>query len=119
MLPPTERVIALIPDLMASVRVESAAHAAGLALEVVSGAGWNQAVAGGARGAVVDLTAAEAVAAVALAAAAGIPTLAYGPHVAEADLAAARAAGATHVLTRGRLLAAPGRELARLLDGTP
>lgn len=119
MYPPSERLIALIPDLMASVRVESAARAAGLALEVVSGTGWAAAVAQGAQGAVVDLSADNAAAAVAAAANAGIPTLAYGPHVAEAELAAAAAAGAAQVLTRGKLMADPGRALLGLLGRAP
>jgi hypothetical protein len=116
---PAERVIALIPDLMAAVRLESAALAAGVVLEAVGATDWAAAVAGGAGGAVVDLTAPEATAAVMAAAGAGIPTLAYGPHVAEADLAAARAAGAAQVLTRGQLLADPGRPLLRLLGRGP
>ncbi|MCC7020529.1 MAG: hypothetical protein IT332_12275 [Ardenticatenales bacterium] len=118
--PATATLIASIPDVMADVRVGEAARAAGVPLDSVNTDAWAAALAADPRpaGAVVDLSAPGAIDRIGAAVAAGVPVLAYGPHV-EADLlTAARRAGARRVVPRGRMMQHAGALLAELLAGS-
>lgn len=112
------RLVAAIPDLMAAVRIGEAARAAGLALDVVDGGAWAAALDGPApAGAVVDLTAPDAIDRIASATARGVPVLAYGPHVDGDRLAAAAAAGARRVVPRGAMMQRAAALLTALVGG--
>ena len=102
--PATDRpiVVARIPDLMAEVRFTQAMLAAGVQARIVSPDDWVTVLTDGPTLAVVDLVPDGAIEAIETAAAAGVPVLAYGPHVDERMLDAARQAGAAQVVTRGR-----------------
>jgi len=98
-----------IPDLMAETRVASALAADGIAATAVPSGGWATAVAGASATspqpiAVVDLGGPGSFDAIAAAVAAGLTVVAFGPHVDEAGLAAARTAGAARVHARGDFL---------------
>ncbi len=102
------RVLALVPDLIMASRIEALARRTGAEFEAVES--WSEAQArladGGVSLLILDLGMAQAdPAAVARAAqAAGAQVLAYGPHVDAARLRAARRAGISRVLPRGRFL---------------
>ena len=103
-------------DLMAEVRVIESLVADSLSARAASGQAWSEEIASlsappdpdadAPRMAVgiVDLTAKDAVVAIERAVDAGVPVIAYGPHVDEQTMTAARAAGATAVYPRGRFL---------------
>jgi CheY-like chemotaxis protein len=110
------KILAVAPDLLIAVRIEAAARQSG-AQPVVVPSGPDALVRLGDTGfalVVVDLSAPGVdLPKVARAAReAGIPVLAFGPHVDKERLQAARDAGISHVLPRGRFL----RELPRLLS---
>lgn len=67
---------------------------------------------------IADLEHPLAMALIAAAAAAGVRTVAYGPHVDEEGMAAARDAGAEEVLPRSRVLRDPGAFVARFASPT-
>jgi len=110
------RVLLCIPDLMAETRVLSALAVDGLSARAVGDAEWPSVILTTLEAAregqspdhpavaVVDLTAAGAIAAIRAAVAAGLTTIAFGPHVDAAALEAARASGAARVLARGDFL---------------
>ncbi|MEO8082232.1 MAG: hypothetical protein ABI780_00270 [Ardenticatenales bacterium] len=116
---PVDSIVGSIPDLMAGVRVAESARAAGIPMRLVERDDWAAALVGPPRpaGAVVDLTADGAVARIAAAVAAGVPVLAYGPHVDLAVMDAAAAAGAVRVVPRGQMMQQAGRLLAALVSG--
>ena len=116
----TATLIASIPDVMADVRVGEAARAAGVPLDSVNADAWAAALTTDPRpaGAVVDLTAPGALDRIGAAVAAGVPVLAYGPHVAADLLAAATRAGARRVVPRGRMMQHAGALMAELLAGS-
>lgn len=118
--PTTAFLIASIPDVMADVRVGEAARAAGVPLASVNADGWAAALAADPRpaGAVVDLTAPGAIARIDAAVTAGVPVLAYGPHVDADVLAAATRAGARRIVPRGRMMQHAGALMAELLAGS-
>ncbi|MEN0111724.1 MAG: DNA-binding response regulator [Planctomycetota bacterium] len=105
-------------DLMASSAAEGAARAAGATLRVVPPSqSLDAARAASARVVAIDLTAkiddlAELIAAL-REAAPGVAVVAYGPHVHEARLAAARDAGCDLVMSRGQFHRGFGEVLAR------
>ena len=116
----SELVLAWAADLMAAARIRGAGEAAGITVRLVRGAEdlLSAAATESPRLIVVDLEArGDPAAAIARlkgdGATAAIPVLAYAPHVREAAMAAARAAGAERVLPRGAFV----RDLARLLAG--
>jgi hypothetical protein len=94
---------------MTEVRVLEALRANGLDARAVHVGQWPaSATASGSVDneviAVVDLTATDALEAITAAVDAGIPVIAFGPHVDGASFAAARAAGALAVYPRGRFV---------------
>ena len=113
-------VLAWPADLMSGARIRGSAQAAGTAVRLVRGGDElvRAAVADQPRLIVVDLEArgdpAGTIARLkAEPATAGIPVIAFAPHVREEAIAAARAAGAERVLARGEFI----RDLPRLLAG--
>lgn len=106
------RVVALVRDLMFAARIRSVAEGA---VVVQRASGLAEAVGSGTRLVLVDLEAPGALEALSEVGerARGARVVAFGPHVAEEKLAAARAAGADTVLTRGRFV----RELGELVAG--
>lgn len=130
--------IVMTADLMAEIRVLEALRAAGLTARAASPEAWALEMAAAADRSgdadpsgdagpsgdtgpstigVVDLTAPDAVAAIERAASAGVPVVAYGPHVDGDALAAARAAGATAVYPRGRFLMKTAELVRALASG--
>ncbi len=121
-------------DVMAEVRVLEALRADGLPARAATADEWAREMAAvpidldepasPTTVGIVDLTVRDAVAAIEQAAEAGVPVIAYGPHVDGDAMAAARAAGATVVYPRGRFLMQTA-ELVRALtpgaegDGKP
>ena len=98
--------VVLCVDLMDRSKI-GAAHPD--AVFVRSATALAERVAGGAVTAVIiDLSRPDALAAIAAASAAGVGVTAFGSHVDEAMLAAARDAGATDVLPRSRFFARLG-----------
>lgn len=98
--------VALCIDLMDRSKI-GAAHPD--AVFVRTAAALAERVAAGAVATViVDLSRPDAIDAIGAASAAGVRITAYGSHVDEAGLAAARAAGATEVLPRSRFFARLG-----------
>lgn len=94
---------------MTEVRVIEALRADGLDARAVTEREWPTLVKaeGSDAGdvmAVVDLTATDAQAAITTAVAAGVPVIAFGPHVDGASFDAARTAGALAVYPRGRFV---------------
>lgn len=116
---PADVIVGSIPDIMAGVRVAEAARAAGVPLRLVDHGDWVAALIGPPRpvGAVVDLSADEAIGRIAEAVAAGVTVLAFGPHVDHRAMAAAEAAGAVRVVARGQMMQQAGRLLASLASG--
>lgn len=106
------RIAALTADLLFAARIRGAAPGA---VAVQSLARLLDAVGAGTRLVLVDLQAREGVEAVGAVKAAvpGAEVVAFGPHVAEAALESARAAGADRVLVRGQFV----RQLADLVGG--
>ncbi|MEM1304309.1 MAG: hypothetical protein AAGG46_05410 [Planctomycetota bacterium] len=105
-------------DLMASSQLEGAAASAGAALVTCSPATAVASVASEAPAMVViDLTAGVEDLPAIVAAAAGQPVVAYGPHVHEKRLAAARDAGCTEVFTRGQFYRSAAAVFARCSAG--
>lgn len=118
------RILLASPDLMVASRLAGLAAQQGAALETVRsldvtppGTGYHvvildlQGLPGDA--AALVARARERLAGHGTAAAAGPAVIAFGPHVAEDRLAAARAAGADDVVSRGELLGAFAAVLAR------
>lgn len=114
--PPTAAAVALVgTNLMDRARIEEAVREAGLDLVLWRNPG---AVAAGLAGkppllAFVDLEHGAAGEAIAALAAAGVGVVAFGPHVDDVALAAARAQGATEALPRSRFFSRLPRLLPR------
>lgn len=111
-------------DLMTEVRVLEALRADGLDARSVPEEAWpglttTEGSAAKDVLAVVDLTAPDALAAVAAAVEAGIPVIAFGPHVDGASFDAARAAGALAVHPRGRFVQQAAALVRQALDKDP
>jgi DNA-binding response OmpR family regulator len=108
-------VFALVPELLAGIRVHEAAKAAGAGIRLLeTEAELRSALASGTPAlVVVDLGyhGIDGEAAVAAASAAGARVIAFGPHVQEERLEAGRQAGADRVYRRGRFL----RQVAAIL----
>ena len=109
--------LACIRDLMFSTRVRDAARRQGHDCQIVTRAADVEANLGGADLVIVDLMVpgGGALDAVAAAAGAGVPVVAYGEHVLAEVLQAGRDAGADEVLTRSEFT----RRLAALLEAQP
>jgi hypothetical protein len=106
----TTRCLLRTADLMVELRVLEALRAGGMEAQALDATAWSHEVASPDRAddrvvvAVVDLTAPDALEAIEEAVAAGVPVLAYGPHVEAELLERARAAGARAVYPRGQFL---------------
>ena len=118
-MPDAPRILLVSPDLMVGSRLAGLASGCGLTLDTVAGlnapppaSGYRVAILDlqGLRGDVADLV----TRARACLTAHGAPAvIAFGPHVAVDRLAAARAAGADDVVSRGELLGAFATIVAR------
>lgn len=118
------RILLVSPDLMVASRLGGLAARQGAALETARsldaappGTGYHVAILDlqglGGDAAVLVACARERLAALGPGAGVGPAVIAFGPHVAEDRLAAARAAGADDVVSRGELLGAFAAVLAR------
>jgi DNA-binding NarL/FixJ family response regulator len=104
------RMVALVADLMFAARIRGAAPTAAVAQSLEA---LMKAAGSGTALVLVDLQARDAVAAIEQVRerAPSARVVAFGPHVAEAALAAARSAGADRVMPRGAFV----RELAAMV----
>ncbi len=111
--PDERRILALVPELMAAVRIQQAARSLGAETAVVESRAEMTALLDLADLLVIDLSAddIDLAAVVAEARARGVEVIAFGPHVDAARLRAARRVGVRRLYPRGKFL----RELSALL----
>jgi hypothetical protein len=114
--------VALVPDMLTSVRIENAVLRANGSLRVVyTDSELYEALADRPAFAVIDLSLAslDVDAAAQRCQAAGVPLIAFGPHVDVAGLRRARSAGIGHVYPRSKFLADLNAILARVVATQP
>ncbi|MDO8615764.1 MAG: hypothetical protein Q7T33_08530 [Dehalococcoidia bacterium] len=109
----TRRILAVVPELMAAVRIEEAAKRLGADFAAIESRAELDALLPLADVLIIDLGVEDIAVpdAVRDARSHGVEVIAFGPHVDAGRLRAARAAGVRRLYTRGKFL----RELSRVL----